>query len=652
MLDLSKGFWLGPWEVRPQEGRIIKGPIEKHLEPKQMTLLVLLAENVGEVVSKEAVLAQVWPDTHVSGSGLTRNMSQLRKALGDPSRNPEFIATIPKRGYQLIMQPHFESDQRELSGKEDASISLGDINPERMEPPLSKPRPTATADQYGLTKEGPKRWYVPFVFLFGVLITVAFFSMRDSSTAEMTEADDAFETLAVLPFVNRSQSADMQFFADGLTEELIGLLGSLDGFKVVARTSSFAFRNKDLDVRAIGEALQVGKILEGSVVRESGILRVTVRLIDTQSGFQEWSQIFERQEKDMFEVQREIAKIVGMKMSPMMDQQWPDWPARTESVAAYDQYLMGQFWCRTGKMANYPDAIKCFEKAVAVDPQFARAYASMARAWTLLGQSGLASGRDWMTKAENAANQALALDEAQDEALGALGMVAMFRDQDWQAAEKALQKAIAVNPRNPLIRIWYAQILRSSGRFNAAVAQTELSIECDPLNPFVYFYATPNFMSAGKLNQAEASLEKVLRVFPKFEAAHLLNVQLAAYRNDWQKALQTCQSLDPQEGRLMGPLAQIYAELGVRGRAENLQEKLIEARKQGKPCSAFELAVVQAALNRPEEAITWLELAAEEKEPEFILEFASHPGLESLRENPRMTRLHSSMGLPVAQEAL
>lgn len=634
MIDLKKTFKLGAWTIEPALGSLRKGQLNQHLEPKQMTLLLFLAQHGGEVVSKEAVLAHVWPDTHVSSSGLTRNISQLRKALGDNRQEPTYILTVPKRGYQLLMQP-------------EPVDNITPVSPVTAEsPPRTNLHMSHGASPHlSHSRSGHRTpWAALIFFLLGISVAAVYFqSQQPPPDAPKIEK----ETLAVLPLINRSQDPDTDFFTEGLTEELIDMLGKLEHLQVVARTSSFAFRNKNLDVRTIGERLNVGKIMEGSVSRRDNQLRISVRLVDAQTGFQLWSQSYERLTSDIFHVQIDIAKLVANQMNLGPNDETLLTAGRTTNPEAYDFYLLGQYWCHKGNLRDFPTAIDFFQKAVDADPKYARAHSSLGRTWILLGQSGLIGigNHEWMERARSAAHQALKLDGGQDEAHATLGMLAMFDTQDWQSAEESLQKAIAVNPRNPLNHLWYAQLLAGAGRVQQAIEQIQLAMGYDPLNPYILFFAGKIYLSARENTQAEQLLAKALSMVPQFGPARVVQLRLAMQQGQWQAALETALGMDP-EAAFLGPhQACIYAHMGNREKAQELVGTLLSRRKAGQPISAFQLALTQVAQGNSEAAFHWLNTAYEDKDPNLMVDLATHAGLDPLRNMPRFQKFAEKVGL-------
>ena len=650
------GFRLASWVVRPDLGTLTDAEGNTcRLEPKLMSLLQLLAEHAPNLVTRDEILGQVWPGTHVSASGLTRNMSQLRKLLGDDPREPRYIETVPKRGYRLLIAvtPLSEEErqtsravaqttktcgQDEVSGDNEETDAGREADPTPLLPP--------TGPGFG------RRVLIVgtvFLLLVSLLWMVRNGAEKDEGKQHSVNLVDPVEDaslqpvgLAVLPLIHRGEGEP--WFADGLTEELIDLLGKIDGLQLVARTSSFAVAGQQLDVREVGRRLDASRVLEGSVLRSNDLLRISIRLIDTTTGFQLWSEVYERTPDDLFQLQREIAGHIAIRLEAETDHR--TLPVNhPRNMAAYDLYLLGQYWCHKGSLRDFPTAIDYFEKATDVDPGYARAWSSLARTWLLLGLSRGAANEVYLPKAREAAMKALALDADQDEAHSAMGMIALCTRLDVNEAENAFRKAIAIHPRNPLNRLWYAGFLRAIGDDVGAATQARMGARMDPFNAFLLVGMADIYIDIGRYEDAARELERALELAPDLRLVKLIQVKLLERRDGWAPALAAYREIDPEEVLMPHWLARAYAYLDQEEPARELLNRVISLREQGGPISAFEQALIHLALGEQQQAFALIEEAQAAGDPDLLHSIALHPGLETLRQQERFRNLVQELNL-------
>jgi len=387
--SLRRGFRLGPWDVLPDEGAL-RGPgAELHLEPKQMDLLMLLVRRHGDVVTKEEILDEVWPGSYVAEVALKRNISVQRRALGDDAQQPRFIKTIHRRGYQLLTAPL------------PLALTTPPTEPAADPPPM------------------PDR------------ISLAPGSRR---------------SIAVLPFADMSRDKDQDYFCEGMAEEIINALCKIEGLSVVSRTSAFQFKASSADTREIGRKLGVGTLLEGSVRKAGGRLRITVQLVDVDDGYHLWSERYDRQIQDVFAVQDEIAAHVAQALRLHLDPREQALLRRgsTHDIEAYDYYLRGRkFYFQYGRR-EIDYARRLFSRAIECDPHYALAHAGLADCWSFIF---LYSQRTDAVRAEAeaASRRAVELDSDSAQVQASRGIALSLSRRDVEA-EWAFEKAIRIDP--------------------------------------------------------------------------------------------------------------------------------------------------------------------------------------------------------------
>ncbi len=453
--SLKMGFHVGEWTAEPLRGQLVSGDMREHIEPRIMEVLIVLAENAGEVVERDALLLRVWGERAVTDEPLTRCVAELRRALGDTRKNPKFIQTIPKRGYRLV-----------------APVSL----------PAAGAGERERADSI---LRNPLAWIVAAIFASAVL----YVSLPDVRQAQLPvqglpeNAGIGPPSIAVLPLSNRSNDAEMEYFSLGVTEDIINLLATIPDLRVTSRTSSFHFRNKDLDLPAIAKQLNVRTILEGSVRRQGDDIRVTLQLIDVSTDTQVDAFRFERPIGDLFEVQDEIAVAVAnqlrVSLGRIADRRDP-----TKNMRAHQLYLQARFESRKRTAEAMNKAIELLEQAILIDPEFAAAYAELAAIYmTIPGYSQRPNDRVEIVfpKAIAAAERARDLDPMLSKPYAILaGQPAVATD--YVAARAGLERALALTPNDPEIRIWYGMMLSAVGDLDKAFEQFSWAHRVDPLS--------------------------------------------------------------------------------------------------------------------------------------------------------------------------
>jgi eukaryotic-like serine/threonine-protein kinase len=319
-------------------------------------------------------------------------------------------------------------------------------------------------------------------------------------------------SIAVLPFANMSADKENEYFSDGLAEEILNLLAKIPGLKVIARTSSFAFRGKEQDITKIAEALRVRTILEGSVRRAGNRLRITAQLINAVDGSHLWSERYDRDLTDIFAIQDEIGQAISEALKVRLAPR-----AQTVNIDAYQNYLKGQYYRARYTPESLAKAKECFEQALAINPNYARAYSGLAEYYFLLAGLDIKSTGDIAPLAKSAAEKALGIDPANSEALSVLAIMAANSDYDWKAAERHFRQAMAVEPVPPIVRLryvlYYVLPLR---RFPEAMEQSRLALETDPLSIVLHFGMAWSMCAAKQYLEAIEYIRKALEIDSNF----------------------------------------------------------------------------------------------------------------------------------------
>jgi serine/threonine-protein kinase len=433
---------------------------------------------------------------------------------------------------------------------------------------------------------------------------------RDGRTDRQDSAPDpatATASLAVAPFDNLSPDPEAEYFADGLTEELIGSLGRLEQLRVAGRASSFALKGRSLDARAIGEELAVGTVLEGSVRKTGERVRVTAQLVDTRTGFQLWSDTYDRESGDIFAVQEEIARAVGEALDLRLPRVMESFRvrARPPDLEAYELYLRGRHAWRSRSRQGVELAVDLFRRAIARDPSFAEAHAGLADAYIVQAVYGYHSREEALPRAREAVERALALDSLLVEALATRGYL---RDQDHEtdAALADFHRAIELNPSYPLAHHWLALALVAIDRLDEALEQHRRALELDPLSPTPQSAYANTLLLTGDLDGAEEMAGRANALGPELWFPLSVMSRIHEARGQDAEAVQAAESaaaLAPDIAGAQANLARIHAQAGDRHRALGI---LTALEAEGDPCAAC-IAEVYVALGEYEEAFRWMD---------------------------------------------
>jgi adenylate cyclase len=346
------------------------------------------------------------------------------------------------------------------------------------------------------------------------------------------------KSIAVLPFVDMSQNKDQEYFSDGLAEELIGLLTRVPELRVPARTSCFYFKGKQATITEIAQALNVAHVLEGSVRKSGNTIRIAAQLIRADTGFHLWSQTYDRTLDDIFKVQDEIAGSVVRSLSDALLS--AQLPARTAALnsEAYQLYLRGHFHWNRRSPEEFRKAMRFFQQAIAVDPNYAPAFTGLADCYSLLPiYDRMSKATETMPQAKTAILRALAIDDNLAEAHASLGLILAIFDFEWAAAERQYQRAIELNPNSPVPHQWYGELLVNTGRFDAGLAEGRHAVDLDPLSQVANLALAIQLNSARRYDEAIAQLQKTLTLGRNFADTNYFLFEAYANKGLYQEAV-------------------------------------------------------------------------------------------------------------------
>jgi serine/threonine-protein kinase len=574
-------------------------------------------------------------------------------------------------GTPTYMSPEQAESAKSIDGRTDI-YSLGCVLYEMLagKPPYEGPTAMAIFAQQALEKMTPLTTVrsdtpvgVERVVQRALANTTAdrFASAADFAEALVTApsvvaaavAPDAASTkgsIAVMPFANMSAGPDNEYFCDGMSEEIINALTHVASLNVAARSSSFAFKGKEMNARAVGDELNVSTILEGSVRKAGDNLRITAQLINVEDGFQLWSQRFDRDMEDVFAVQDEIAQAIvdALKLELAAEEEADLLKRGTNDVDAYHLCLKGRhFW----NQRAVPKAIECFKGAIAKDPDYASAHAGLADALTMLGYFGFMPSDQAYALATAAARRAVALDDGLADAHCSLALTELYFGWDLQAAENELRRAITLNPRLALAHAYLCGLLGAFGRTDEFDAEARRAQELEPLSPLVHSFVGFAHFLLRQYDQAIDASAKALELDSRFITA--LAAQGLAYSQQgrWDDAIAAAETTVASTNRsplMLTWLGGVYAQSGRHDDARRVLKEFHERSAAGHvPSASF--AWIHFHLDEADEAFEWLERAFQERNP-LALFINGWPGLERAGSDPRYSRLLKDAGLDYLAE--
>jgi TolB-like protein/TPR repeat protein len=447
-------------------------------------------------------------------------------------------------------------------------------------------------------------------------------------------------SIAVLPFLNMSADKEQEYFSDGLAEELINLLARIPELRVPARTSSFSFRGRPVTAGEIGRALKVAHVLEGSVRKAGNRLRISVQLVRSDNGYQLWSEMFDRTLDDIFQIQDDIARAVVDKLRLTLLTAVPSTSSVATSTEAHNLFLQGQYFRGRETRADLDKAVDCYQRALALDPGYARAWAGLAYTYVRqIGNSYVALDQGYALS-RAAAERAIALDPSLGDAYSSLGVVLVNVDHDWRGSAARLAHACTLDPGNLILLIVTAVIRRSLGDAEEAVTLLRQGLERDPLNLLARRYFARLLYYSNRLAEAEAEIRQVLELSDGYPVAHYELGRILLAQGQVSAAVAAFGAETAPGWRTFG------LPLGYHAQGHDTEARAALADMQRESTGAeFQIAEAHACLGDVDQAFRWLEAAVASKDP-GIMWLRGDPLLDGLVGDPRYAALLQRLNLP------
>ncbi len=626
----------GVFEVDFAAGELRKHGIRIKLRGEQpFQVLSILLEHPGEVITREELCNKLWPaDTFVDFEhSLATAIGKIREALGDSADNPRYIETLPRRGYRFI-----------------ANVTVLSADPLNKVQPATRDIPRAEdhgqvelASKAEVPKPQPwaRAWKISGFALVPALVILMAWIVHSASRPSSN-----IRSLAVLPLESLSGDASQDYFADGMTDELITDLGKISALRVISRTSVMPYKRVRKSLPQIARELSVDAVVEGTVLRSGEQVRITAQLIQASADKHLWAESYEGDLRDTLALQKKVARAIAeqIRINLTPQEQAVLKNVKVVNPEAYEAYLKGRYFWNKRTADGLKKAIDYFNQAIEKDPNYAQAYTGLADSYALLGdwEYGILAPKEAFPRAKAAATKALELDNTLGEAHTSLAFSLDLFDWDWASAEREFRRAIELNPGYATAHHWYAWHLSEMGRNREAIAEMRKAQNLDPLSLIISADVAEILLVAHSYDQAIEQSRKTVDMDPNFAVAHYELGQALVQKHMYKEAIAELQKAIELSGgstTCTSNLAFAYAASGRRKEAVKILSDLKNRSKQ----NASEIALMYVGLDEKDQAMTWLEKAYEQRfNPSILL----RPAFDPLRSDPRFQDLVRRIGLP------
>ena len=603
------------FELDLTSGELHKDGEKVALPPKAFEILRALTEHPGDVVTREELRAQLWAaDTFVEfDDNLNHAVNKLRQVLGDSAEKPQFIETLPRYGYRFI-----------------APVEAAPA-PESVAKPVGSRRVATTAAVLGVA------------LLAVVVALLAFSAWRNRVSGRASEPP--IRSLAVLPLSNLSGDPQQDYFADGMTDALITDLAKVKELKVISRTSVMQFKDVKKPLPEVARELGVDGILEGSVQRSGGRVRITVQLIRAPSDTHLWAESYERDTHDILTLQGEIAQAVAreIKVTLAPEESTHLIRARPVNPEAYELYLKGQYHYYKWKSEDFRKAIEYFQKAIEADPHWAPPYAALANSYGWLWIAGAIPPQEALPRFSAALKTALQIDSTLPEVHYTLAASAYYYRWDWEEADREFRQALTLDPSLVEARFEYAWFLCSMGRLPEALAEGQRAVERDPLSVSANLALGSVYSLARQDDQAIAQLRRTAEMDPNDPRAYEFLRGVYERKGMYEDAIrerQKAMTLGGAKPDQLADLRRAYEQSGAKG---YWMWMLSDAKRRQAP---YEIAMMYAHLGNASQVMTWLEKAYQQHDWQ-MQQLKILPEWDPIRSDPRFQALLRKMNFPM-----
>lgn len=640
----------GPYELSISSRELRKFGKRIRIQQQPLKILGVLVERPGELVTREQLRERLWPDGLYLDfeHGLNRAVNKLRRALLDSADSPRYIETLPARGYRFIAPVEVLRDRPDgpevLQGEAELSALI-----EPSEVPLRTPSAVSIEVEAGIATPQKKRW-VTIASAAAILLLFAGIAVIRPHINRASVPIAKRTLLLILPFENLTGDLNQEYFCDGMTEELIARMGSLDPdhLGVIARTTAMHYKGTSKTIKEIAGELGVSYVLENSIREVDHRVRVTSQLIQVKDQRHLWAQSFDRDSSDILGLQygvslliaQDIPSYLGISKQPGLQ---PTSPVNSE---AYTDYLKGRFFWNERSLNGLNKGVFYFQKAIQEDPQYARAYAGLADSYLVLG-GGFLPPHETYLKGASAAKEALALDSDLAEAHASLAYFKFIDEWDWAGSDSEFQRAIALDPGYATAHHWYALYLSAMNRMPESRREIEKALELDPLSTVINSNAAAVFYQSGDFTGSLKQLQKTLELDPNFVPAYGYRGYVYQVSGKYEEALAEYRKAQQVSGdplAYIGDVGRIYALTGRKAQAQEILDQVQVHSNEPIKVSAYTLCLMHASLGETDEAFKWLKSSIDNREF-TATELVHDLRIENLREDPRFAEFRRQFGI-------
>ena len=598
------------------------------LQEQPFQLLALLLEKPGGLVTREELRARLWPQTVVDfDHGLNKAISKIRDVLGDSAENPRFIQTVARRGYRFLADV--------------TVVSTGDVEIA----PLENASDESQNRNDSVAAKRPGKRIAAWAIAAAVLLVAVAMVMWIRSTS--ISSLPSIRSLAVLPLENLSGDASQDYFADGMTDELITRLAEIRDLRVISRSSMMTYKRSRKPLAEIARELDVQAVVEGGVLHSGERVRITAQLIRVPADEHIWAHSYEGDFRDLLDLQRQVAQAITERIRVTVSSQQQVQNPKTVNAQAYDSYLKGRYYWNKRTAEGLKEAINYFKHSINIDPSYAEAYTGLADAYALAGDwaYGILPPAEAFPLAKAAASEALALNDRLGEAHTSLAFVLDLYYWDWDAAERQYELAINLNPGYAVAHEWYAWHLLVLGHGAEGMFEMRRAESLDPVSPIIRANVADALSVSHLFDESVKQSRKTLALDPNFAVGHFQLAEALVQEHQYEAAIAEFQRAIELSGHLVAfeaNLAHAYAVSGRKADALKIAHDM-ETRTDLSPAADASIALIYVGLGDRDQAMSWLNKAYDARfNPSILI----RPTFDPLRSDARFAELRHRIGLP------
>lgn len=630
----QKRLKFGVFEADFRTGELTKHGKRVRLQEQPFQLLAMLLDKPGELVTREELRGKLWPQTIVDfDHGLNKAISKIREALGDSAENPRFIETVARRGYRFLADVVVVHDEQPGTVAGDLIV--------RGDPSLLR------HDDAGTLSRSRSSRLARGLLGVGLLLVLAI--GLSWNLYPRGHSPPKIRSLAVLPLKNLSGDASQDYFADGMTDELIMHLGQINSLRVISRTSAMTYKGDHKPLAEIARELNVEAVVEGSVLRSGERVRIIAQLIQVPADTHIWAHSYEGDISDTLTLQSRVARSIAEQIRGTLKPQERAAleKSRTVNPKAYEAYLKGRYFWNKRTGDGLKKAIEYFNLAIETDPTYAEAYSGLADAYALSGdwEYGVLSPQVAFHEAKAAATKALTLDQNLAEAHTSLAFALDLYGWDWKAAEAEYKVAIKLNPGYATAHQWYASHLMVTGQNDDAILELRKAKSLDPLSLIISADLADILCVAHLYDESVQEGKKALEIDPGFAVGHYVLGQAFEQKQLHVEAIAEFERAIEISGHSTvfdSSLAHAYAVSGRQKEAIKIAKDL-ESKNDQNPSAGANIAFIYVGLGDQDQAMIWLNKAYDARfNPSILL----RPVFDPVRSDPRFKDLLRRIGLP------